>query len=157
MSIPSTAEVVCLPHPIEEETTSPTIEHEENLPPTSIAQETIITESEGIENQSESDHAAIAIMSPSQSYTEEAEPLVDSEEFTTIAATEEAEEDLQQEEVLCEERDSGVCEVQQIYLTADGSTVVVSEFENKGDEDDSTAVSRAIRDGGNSLVCGKSV
>uniref|UniRef100_A0A8C1ETH3 Si:dkey-14d8.1 n=1 Tax=Cyprinus carpio carpio TaxID=630221 RepID=A0A8C1ETH3_CYPCA len=95
VSIPSTAEVVCLPHPV-----SPTIaiEHEETLPPTSIAQETIIIESEGTENQSESDYAAIAIMSPSQSYTEEAEPLVDSEEFTAIAATEEAEEGLQQEE-----------------------------------------------------------
>uniref|UniRef100_A0A672RIG2 C2H2-type domain-containing protein n=1 Tax=Sinocyclocheilus grahami TaxID=75366 RepID=A0A672RIG2_SINGR len=73
-------------------------------------------------------------MSPSQSYTEEAEPLADSEDFTAIAATEEAEEGLQQEEVLCEEKDSGVCEVQQIYLTTDGSTVVVSEFENEGEE-----------------------
>uniref|UniRef100_A0A673FR37 Zinc finger protein 502-like n=1 Tax=Sinocyclocheilus rhinocerous TaxID=307959 RepID=A0A673FR37_9TELE len=45
-----------------------------------------------------------------------------------------SEEGLQQEEVLCEEKDSGVCEVQQIYLTTDGSTVVVSEFENEGEE-----------------------
>ncbi|XP_016299725.1 zinc finger and SCAN domain-containing protein 12-like [Sinocyclocheilus anshuiensis] len=136
MSIPSSAEVVCLPHSIAQETVSSaiTIEHEETLPPTSIAQETIIIESEGTENLSESDHAAIAIMSPSQSYTEEAEPLADSEEFTAIAGTEEAEEGLQQEEVLCEEKDSGVCEVQQIYLTTDGSTVVVSEFENEGEE-----------------------
>uniref|UniRef100_A0A9J7X526 C2H2-type domain-containing protein n=1 Tax=Cyprinus carpio carpio TaxID=630221 RepID=A0A9J7X526_CYPCA len=106
----------------------------ETLPPTSIAQETIIIESEDTENQSESDHAAIAITSPSQSYTEEAEPLAESEEFTAIAGTEEAEEGLQQEVVLCEEKDSGVCEVQQIYLTTDGSTVVVSEFENEGEE-----------------------
>uniref|UniRef100_A0A673FLN0 Zinc finger protein 502-like n=1 Tax=Sinocyclocheilus rhinocerous TaxID=307959 RepID=A0A673FLN0_9TELE len=54
--------------------------------------------------------------------------------FVCISATEEAEEGLQQEEVLCEEKDSGVCEVQQIYLTTDGSTVVVSEFENEGEE-----------------------
>ncbi|XP_018937900.2 uncharacterized protein si:dkey-14d8.1 isoform X1 [Cyprinus carpio] len=61
MSIPSSAEVVCLPHPIAQETVSPaiTMEHEETLPPTSIAQETIIIESEDTENQSESDHAAI--------------------------------------------------------------------------------------------------
>ncbi|XP_073803054.1 uncharacterized protein si:dkey-14d8.1 isoform X3 [Danio rerio] len=133
MSIPSAAEVVCLPHPIAQETMSPTItiEQEEPLPPTSIAQETIIIESEATENQSESDHAAIAIMSPSQSYTEEAETLAVTEEFATI---EEAEDGLQHEETLCEEKDSGICEVQQIYLTADGSTVVVSEFDNEGEE-----------------------
>ncbi|TRY58913.1 hypothetical protein DNTS_003120 [Danionella cerebrum] len=136
LSIPSAAEVVCLPHPVPQEDIPPTItiEHEQPLPPTSIAQETIIIESEGIENQPESEHAAIAIMSPSQSYTEQAESLTISEEFTTIATTEEAEVALQQEQTICEEKDSGICEVQQIYLTADGSAVVVSEFDNEGEE-----------------------
>ncbi|XP_055045872.2 uncharacterized protein [Misgurnus anguillicaudatus] len=135
LSIPSGTEVVCLPHPVEQETVSQdfTIEHEESLPPTSIAQETFIIESSGTEIQTESDHASITVLSPSQSYTEEAEPLADSEEFTAVATTEEVENGLQ-EETLDEEKDSEICEVQQIYITADGSTVVVSELENEGEE-----------------------
>ncbi|KAA0720729.1 hypothetical protein E1301_Tti011518 [Triplophysa tibetana] len=135
MSIPTTTEVVRLPHPVVQETISPalTFEHEASLPPTSIAQETIIIDGESTESQTETEHACLAVMSPSQSYTEEAEALTDSEEFTTEATAEEAENGIQ-EEALCEEKDSEICEVQQIYLTADGSTVVVSEFENEGEE-----------------------
>ncbi|XP_051976519.1 zinc finger protein 502-like [Xyrauchen texanus] len=133
MSIPTTPEVVCLPHPVAQETISPAIctDHEESLPPTSIVQETIIVESSGTENESETEQAAITIMSPAHSYSEEAEAVVDSEEFTAVASTEEAEVVLEQEETICEEKDSEICEVQQIYLTADGSAVVVSEFENE--------------------------
>lgn len=135
MSIPSGTEVVCLPHPVEQDTVSQdfTIEHEESLPPTSIAQETFIIESSGTEIHTESDHPSITVLSPSQSYTEEAETLADSEEFTAVATTEEVENGLQ-EETLGEEKDSEICEVQQIYITADGSTVVVSELENEGEE-----------------------
>lgn len=101
------------------------IPQEKILPPSSIAQETIIIAQALSENESESDRAAATIMSPTHSDTEEAEPLY------SVAA--EVETELQ-EEAIYQENSSGMCEVQQIYLTADGSTVIVSELDDGGED-----------------------
>ncbi|KAF4079531.1 hypothetical protein AMELA_G00179150 [Ameiurus melas] len=101
------------------------IPQEKILPPSSIAQETFIIAQALSENQTESDCAAATIMSPAQSVTEETEPLdnVETEVETEL-----------QEEAVYQESSTGMCEVQQIYLTADGSTVIVSELENGGED-----------------------
>ncbi|XP_017349771.1 zinc finger protein 354C isoform X3 [Ictalurus punctatus] len=101
------------------------IPQEKILPPSSIAQETFIIAQALSENQTESDCAAATIMSPAQSDTEETEPLdsVETEVETEL-----------QEEAVYQESSTGMCEVQQIYLTADGSTVIVSELDNGGED-----------------------
>ncbi|KAB5542131.1 hypothetical protein PHYPO_G00087900 [Pangasianodon hypophthalmus] len=101
------------------------IPQEKILPPSSIAQETIIIAQALSENQSESDRAAATIMSPAHSDTEETEPL---DSVATEVETE------LQEEAVYQENSTGMCEVQQIYLTADGSTVIVSELDNGGED-----------------------
>ncbi|XP_060758884.1 zinc finger protein 480 isoform X1 [Neoarius graeffei] len=102
------------------------IPHEKILPPSSIAQETIIIAQALSETQSESDRAAATIMSPAHSDAEETEAL------DNVAA--EVETELQEEEAVYQENSTGMCEVQQIYLTADGSTVIVSELDSGGED-----------------------
>ncbi|XP_053365051.1 zinc finger protein 3 homolog isoform X2 [Clarias gariepinus] len=101
------------------------IAQEKILPPSSIAQETIMIAQALSENQSESDRAAATIMSPVHSDTEETEPL---DSVVTEVKTE------LQEETVYQENSTGMCEFQQIYLTADGSTVIVSELDSGGED-----------------------
>ncbi|XP_017577784.1 zinc finger protein 394 [Pygocentrus nattereri] len=142
-SIHSTNEVVCMPlsadggqifssASVEQETVAPasSITQEKIPRPPSIAQEAIIIAQAVTENQSECDSAAATIMSPTPSDTEEAEPLVDN---LAVATTVGVEDDLQ-EDTVYQENSTGICEVQQIYLTADGSTVIVSELDNGEEE-----------------------
>ncbi|XP_026862621.1 zinc finger protein 250 isoform X3 [Electrophorus electricus] len=143
-AVHSTTEVVCLPLPSDGGTGGilPSISSEQEavLPassvaqdkipsPSSMAQETIIITQAISENQSESDCAAATIMSPTPSDTEEVEPL----DSIAIPNTVRVEDELNEESV-CQENNTGMCEFQQIYLTADGSTVIVSELDNGGEE-----------------------
>ncbi|XP_072528722.1 uncharacterized protein [Salminus brasiliensis] len=130
----SSSEVVCLPRLTDGGSSAsvkqePIIE-EEISHPSSVAQEAIIIAQAMTENQSESDRAAATIMSPAPSDTEEVEPLVDN---IAVATTVGVKEELQ-EDAVYQENNTGICEVQQIYLTADGSTVIVSELDNGGEE-----------------------
>lgn len=136
-------EVFCLPLSTEGEQTLPsaTLEAEEapvssvapeNIAhPSSVSQEAVvIAQAAMAEIQSESDRATATIMSPTPSDTEEAEPLVDN---IAVATTAEVEDELQ-EDVVYQDNNAEICEVQQIYLTADGSTVIVSELDSGSEE-----------------------
>ncbi|XP_062862563.1 zinc finger protein 79 [Trichomycterus rosablanca] len=104
------------------------ITQEKISPPSSAEQETIIITQAINEYQSESDRAAATIMSPAHS---DAQETVDAEALDSMVTEEETE--LQEEEVYQEES-TGMCEVQQIYLTADGSAVIVSEVDSGVDD-----------------------